>query len=72
MPAKICLGCVVACGLLLAGCVAPQKLQKVQADAAQYDTALQARKSNAQCSQMAMPGTPEHLACRLAKTSNAN
>jgi hypothetical protein len=61
------LGCV----LLLAGCVSPDKVQKTRADAAQFDAELQARRSNEQCSQTAMPGTPEHLACRLAKTGSS-
>ena len=62
------LGWMAVCALLLSGCVSPQKIQKTQADAAQYDAQLQARRSNEECSQTAMPGTPEHLACRLAKT----
>jgi outer membrane murein-binding lipoprotein Lpp len=60
----------LGCALLLAGCVSPEKVQKTRMDAAQFDAELQARKSNAQCSETAMPGTPEHLACRLAKTGS--
>ena len=60
---------VVAITLLLAGCVSPQKIEKTQEDAQTFAAERQARDANQQCSETAMPGTVEHLACRLAKTN---
>jgi starvation-inducible outer membrane lipoprotein len=65
------LACLTACALLLSACVNPQKLQQGRADVAKFQAQRQEQDSNAQCSQTAMPGTPQHLACRLAKTSGA-
>lgn len=64
------LGWMAMGALLLSGCVSPQKLQKTQTDAAQFDAALQARRSNEQCSETAMPGTIQHLSCRMSKTND--
>jgi outer membrane murein-binding lipoprotein Lpp len=63
------LGYLAVCGLMLCGCVAPQKIQKTQADAAEVQAQSKARADYEQCSQTAMPGTPEHLACRLARAN---
>ncbi|HWC63331.1 MAG TPA: hypothetical protein VG501_06900 [Rhizomicrobium sp.] len=57
--------------IVLAGCVDPRKIEKTQADAAAFNAQRQARDANEQCSQTAMPGTVEHLNCRLAKTRRA-
>jgi outer membrane murein-binding lipoprotein Lpp len=63
------LGCAAACVLVLCGCIAPQKIQKTRADAAEVRAQARARADYEQCTQQAMPGTPEHLACLLAKTN---
>lgn len=63
------MGCAATCFLLLCSCIAPQKIQKTRADAAEVRAQSQARADNQQCSQIAMPGTPKHLACMLAKTN---
>jgi hypothetical protein len=55
----------LACVLLLSGCVPHQKLQQEQVDAARYRAQLGERESSQQCSEVAMPGTTEHLVCRL-------
>jgi hypothetical protein len=56
---------------VLAGCVDPRKVEKTQADAATFNAQRQARDANQECSQTAMPGTVEHLNCRLAKTKSS-
>jgi starvation-inducible outer membrane lipoprotein len=61
----------ITAALLLSACVSPQKIEKTESDAAAYKAARQAREADQQCSQTALPGTPQHLACRLAKTNNA-
>jgi hypothetical protein len=62
---------LAAAALLLAGCVNPQKLERGKADVAKFEAQRQERASEAQCDETAMPGTPEHLACRLAKSGHA-
>jgi outer membrane murein-binding lipoprotein Lpp len=57
--------------LCLAGCVSPQKIDKTRADMDTFNAERQARDANQQCSETAMPGTVEHLACRMAKTKGA-
>jgi hypothetical protein len=61
----------IAVFFMLAGCVEPQKVEKARADAAAFQAERQAREATRQCSETAMPGTTEHLACRLAKTKSA-
>lgn len=56
---------LAACALLLCGCVSPQKIQKEGADQARLNAELQERKSADKCSNAIMPGTPEHMECRL-------
>lgn len=51
---------------LLCGCVPPQKIEQVQADAAKVEAQRKERESIERCAQIAAPGTPQHLACRLA------
>jgi hypothetical protein len=55
----------LACVLLLAACVPAQKLQKEQADEARYKTERQERESSDKCTAADMPGTLEHMECRL-------
>jgi hypothetical protein len=61
---------VIAVLAPLAGCISPQKIEKTRADATTFAVERQARDANQQCSETAMPGTVEHLTCRLAKTKN--
>jgi outer membrane murein-binding lipoprotein Lpp len=63
------LGYLAACSLILCGCIAPQKIQKTQADAAEVEAQSRARADYERCSQQAMPGTPEHLACVLGRSN---
>jgi hypothetical protein len=52
--------------LILPACVAPQKISKTQQDKARFDQEQSERSANENCNQDAMPGTPQHLACRLS------
>ena len=56
---------LAACAFLLCGCVSPQKIQKEGADQARLNPELQERESADKCTNAAMPGTPEHMECRL-------
>jgi starvation-inducible outer membrane lipoprotein len=58
---------IFACALLLCGCAPslPQKLKQVQQDQQTYSAAARERATADQCSQTSIPGTTEHLACRL-------
>ena len=58
-------GLLAACALLLCVCVSPQKIQKEGADQARLNAELQERESADKCSNAIMPGTPEHMECRL-------
>jgi starvation-inducible outer membrane lipoprotein len=57
----------IGLALILSGCVAPKKIQQERADQAMFGAQLRDREANDRCSETAMPGTPQHLACRLAK-----
>jgi hypothetical protein len=52
--------------LILSACVAPQKISKTQQDRARFDQQQSERSANENCNQNAVPGTPQHLACRLS------
>ena len=56
---------LAACALLLCDCVSPQKIQKEGADQARLNAELQERESADKCSNAIMPGTAEHMECRL-------
>ncbi len=56
---------VAAGAFFLCGCVSPQKIQKEGADQARLNAELKERESAEKCSEAAMPGTPEHMECRL-------
>lgn len=56
---------VAAWGLILCGCVSPQKIQQEGADQARLNAELKERESADKCTEAAMPGTPEHMECRL-------
>ena len=52
--------------LLLAGCALPQTIRKTEQDKARLDQQQNERDVNAQCNQGAMPGTVQHMACRMS------
>lgn len=56
---------LVTGAFLLCACVPAQKLSQEQGDQARLNAQLQERAADEKCSQAAMPGTPEHMACRL-------
>ena len=57
----------MACALLLCGCTPSfqQKLKQEQADQTAYGVESHERASADQCNRVAVPGTTEHMACRL-------
>lgn len=57
---------MVACALLLAGCVAPRQLEKARTDASIYAEQQRARENRERCmDEGAMPGTAAYLECQL-------
>lgn len=63
--------CLMALAVLLAACVPAERLRQEQVDQARLTAQRQEHDSNEKCSQIAMPGTPEHLACRLGAAQPA-
>ena len=65
----------LTCVFMLAGCVAPQRIQKARTDASVYSEELHARDARERCADSgALPGTPAELEClmRLDKTAPQN
>ena len=62
---RISRAALLAAALLVCGCVSPQKIQKTGADQARLNAELKERESAGKCSEAAMPGTVEHMECRL-------
>ena len=60
---------LAALSLALCACVPAARLKQDQADQARFNAQLQERDRNEKCSQTAMPGTPEHMACRLGASA---
>lgn len=52
--------------LTLCACVAPRKITQLQQDKARYDQQQSERAVNDRCNEEAMPGTPQHFACRMS------
>jgi hypothetical protein len=61
----------VASLLLLTGCITPQKVNQVRQDAAVYRAQESERDAYDRCSQTAIPGSMEHMACMAALTKAA-
>lgn len=56
--------------LALCACAVPQKLDQLKLDKACFDQQEDERSAYAGCNQSAMPGTTQHLTCRMAATPN--
>jgi hypothetical protein len=55
----------LASALVLSACVNPQKLKQEDADQSRLNAELRERESADKCTNAIMPGTPEHMECRL-------
>ena len=56
---------LIAGSLLLAACVPVQKIKQEEADQAKLHVERQERDAYDKCTQTLMPGSTEHLACRM-------
>jgi hypothetical protein len=61
---------IVVVMLALCGCVAPQKIQQTEQDAARYRVQEGEKAAYDKCTAEAMPGTMEHFACRMSAEKN--
>ena len=58
----------LALGLMLGlcACTMPQKINLLRQDKARFDRQQDERAAYERCSRDAMPGTTQHMACRMA------
>ena len=63
---------MVACALLLAGCVAPRQIEKARTDMSVYPSSNAQRDIRERCMDGgAMPGTPADLECQMKLEKSA-
>jgi starvation-inducible outer membrane lipoprotein len=62
---------VAAMALVLSGCVLPQKISQTEQDAARYRAEESEKAAYEKCTADSMPGTMQHLACRMSAEKSA-